>query len=176
MGGQKVASRFSPSLAKNMMRRSLRAVVDPHPRDEEIAEAWQFFDGLCVYCGKAIALGSKDMHLDHLDPETVGGSNHVSNRVPACATCNEKEKRELPWLEFLDRKAPSPEVRDARHQKILAWVVRFPPEARRLEDGLRRQAGEEIGRVIAAYDLALERLRSRRRSGSGPRAVADGGA
>jgi len=158
-----VASRFSPSLAKNMMRRSLRAVVDPHPRDEEIAEAWRFFGGLCVYCGKEIALGSKELHLDHLDSETVGGSNHISNRVPACATCNEKEKRELPWLEFLKRKAPSPEVREARHQKILAWVGRFPPEARRLSDEQRQQVGEEIGQAVAAYDLALERLRSQRR-------------
>jgi len=158
-----MASRFSPSLAKNMIRRSLRAIIDPHPRDEEITEAWQFFGGLCVYCGKTITLGSKDMHLDHLDSETVGGSNHISNRVPACATCNEKEKRELPWLEFLERKAPSPAVLEARHQMILAWVGRFPPEAQRLSDELRLQVGEEIGLAVAAYDLALERLRSRRR-------------
>lgn len=162
-----MASRFSPSLAKNMMRRSLRAVVDPHPRDEEIAEAWQFFDGLCVYCGKAIALGSKDMHLDHIDSETVGGANHISNRAPACANCNEKEKRELPWLEFLERKASSPEELVTRHQKILAWIGRFSPEARRLDDELRREVGEEIGHAIAAYDVALERLRSRRRLRAG---------
>lgn len=159
-----MASRFSPSLAKNMMRRSLRAVVDPHPTDEEIAGAWQFFGGLCVYCGTEIALRSKDMHLDHLESETTGGSNHISNRVPSCATCNEKEKRELPWLQFLERKAPTPEVKEARHQKILAWVGRFPAEARRLDDELRQRVGEEIGLAVAAYDLALERLRALRKS------------
>ena len=159
-----MASRFPPSLAKNMMRRSLRAVVDPHPSDKEIETAWMFFDGLCVYCGKPIALRSKDMHLDHLESETTGGSNHISNRVPSCATCNEKEKRELPWLEFLERKSPTPEVREGRHQKILTWVGRFPPEAHWLDDSLRQQIGEEIGQVVAAYDLALERLRSMRRS------------
>ena len=47
-GDKSMASQFSPSLAKNMMRCLLRAVIDPHPRDEEIREAWQFFDGLCV--------------------------------------------------------------------------------------------------------------------------------
>jgi len=76
------------------MRRSLQAVVDPHPSDEEIAEVSQFFGGLCAYCGKSIALRSKDMHLDHLESETPGGSNHISNPVPSCATCNEKEKNE----------------------------------------------------------------------------------
>lgn len=160
-----MASRYSPSLAKNMMRRSLRAVVDPHPTDEEIAEVWHFFNRECVYCGTGILLRSKDMHLDHLESETTGGSNHISNRVPSCANCNEKEKRELPWLEFLERKAASPELYDARHRRIMAWVGRFPATACRLDIDLRQRVGDEIGRTIAAYDLALERLRSLR----GPR-------
>jgi hypothetical protein len=117
-----MASRYSPSFAKNMMRRSLRAVVDPHPTDEEVAEVWQFFGGECAYCGMTIALRSKDMHLDHLESETTGGANHISNRVPSCAACNEKEKRELPWLQFLNRKATSPDVREARRRKIMEWV------------------------------------------------------
>jgi hypothetical protein len=143
-----------------MVRRSLRAVVDPHPSDEEIAEMWQFFAGLCVYCGQAIALRSKDMHLDHLESEAAGGSNHISNRVPACASCNEKEKRDLPWYTFLERKATSPEVRDARRQKILAWTGRFLALAHRLDDELYKQVHKEIEQVVAAYDAALKRLRS----------------
>ncbi len=157
-----MASRFSPSLAKNMMRRSLRAVIDPHPGHDEIARAWEFFGRQCIYCGKAIDLGSKEMHLDHLDSETIGGANHISNRVPACATCNEKEKRELPWAEFLERKSSSPEVHKTRRQKILDWMNQFPPAARRLDEELVRRVGGEIEQVIAAYDLALERLRSMR--------------
>jgi 5-methylcytosine-specific restriction endonuclease McrA len=163
-GGLVMASKYSPSLAKNMMRRSLRAVVDPHPSDEEVAEVRRFFGGLCAYCGTSVALGAKDMHLDHLESETTGGSNHISNRVPSCATCNEKEKRELPWLRFLDRKAASPEVRETRKKKILAWISRFSSDAGRLGDELRGRVGEEIGKAVAAYDLALEHLRSMRAS------------
>jgi CRISPR/Cas system Type II protein with McrA/HNH and RuvC-like nuclease domain len=117
-----------------MLRRSLRAVVDPHPGDSVIAELWSFFDGRCAYCGTAVAVGSKNAHLDHLEPDSSGGSNHISNRVPSCADCNEKEKRELPWLEFLRKKADSIHVLEARRERILAWQGRFPQEMSCVEE------------------------------------------
>ncbi len=155
-----MASKFRPSMAKNMFRRSLRAVVDPHPNDEEVAELWLFFGGECVYRGVQISVGNKDAHLDHLESETTGGTNHISNRVPSCASCNEKEKREMPWLQFLEKKVPAPDLLEARRQKILAWQGRFPRELWRVDDAVGQQLREEIEKAVAAYDVALQRLRS----------------
>lgn len=38
----------------------------------------------CAYCGKA----NVPLNLDHIEPRTRGGSNRVSNLVPACVPCN----------------------------------------------------------------------------------------
>ena len=36
----------------------------------------------CFYCGDAAS------HVDHLTPKARGGTDDLSNLVPACATCN----------------------------------------------------------------------------------------
>jgi 5-methylcytosine-specific restriction endonuclease McrA len=45
-------------------------------------------DGLaCAYCAAGIEDGAK-LTLDHLKPYSKGGSNHETNLVTCCATCN----------------------------------------------------------------------------------------
>jgi len=47
-------------------------------------------DLACVYCGKGIEDGII-FTLDHLIPQELGGSNHESNLVTACKTCNSQK-------------------------------------------------------------------------------------
>ena len=93
-----MVARYRPSLAKNIISRSLRAIIDPHPTDAEITRLRQHFGSRCAYCGREVGVAPKDAHVDHVEGR---GANHISNRVLSCADCNEKEKRELPWRDFL---------------------------------------------------------------------------
>lgn len=43
-------------------------------------------DGVCHYCGQPLAY--RDMHLDHRQPVSRGGSHHISNLCATCSTCN----------------------------------------------------------------------------------------
>jgi 5-methylcytosine-specific restriction endonuclease McrA len=52
----------------------------------------------CVYCGAV----DVPLNLDHVVPRSRGGSNRVSNLVPACIRCNEA-KGNRPVEEFLAR-------------------------------------------------------------------------
>ena len=44
------------------------------------------YNGRCAYCGQKIAL--KDMQVDHIVPQRLGGENSLSNYNPACRLCN----------------------------------------------------------------------------------------
>lgn len=50
----------------------------------------------CIYCND----GNSSLHLDHIVARSEGGSNRVSNLVPACPICNRK-KGKLSIQEFL---------------------------------------------------------------------------
>lgn len=59
---------------------------------KKIREAvYEKYNGRCAYCGRRIDI--KDMQVDHFRPlrawnEDEGGSNDLSNLMPACRTCN----------------------------------------------------------------------------------------
>jgi hypothetical protein len=45
-------------------------------------------DGLaCAYCGDSVENGAK-LSLDHLTPDSKGGSNEATNLVCCCSRCN----------------------------------------------------------------------------------------
>ena len=154
-----MVSHYRPSLAKNMIRRSLRGIIDPYPTDREIDLLWQHFESRCAFCGQEVGINPKDAHIDHLDAGYGGGANHVSNRVLACASCNEKEKREMAWRQFLRSKSKSDAEYMAREQLVLRWVVSFDGQAQRSSDDVLQRVESEICLAIEAYDRALERIR-----------------
>jgi len=55
------------------------------------AEEWQarkvYFNNRCVYCGQK----KKNLTADHWIPLSEGGTNFISNIVPACRNCNSKK-------------------------------------------------------------------------------------
>jgi CRISPR/Cas system Type II protein with McrA/HNH and RuvC-like nuclease domain len=111
----------TPGYVKNMIHRSLREIVDPSPTKEDEERIWKFFDCECAYCGKPLRKLKKEGHIDHLFPASLGGTNHISNRVLSCATCNEAEKLDGAWQEFLLRKNQDPEVVRTRVARIHEW-------------------------------------------------------
>lgn len=113
---------LTPSYVKNIIRRSLREVVDPSPSKKDERKIWEFFNSECAYCGKKLRKEHhKEGHIDHLVTSSLGGSNYISNRVLSCASCNEEEKLDMPWEKFLIQKNPNQNLLTKRKEKILHW-------------------------------------------------------
>lgn len=52
--------------------------------------------GKCWYCGIELKhfdgeILPNTFMVDHVHPRKLGGTNHISNLVPACAECNERK-------------------------------------------------------------------------------------
>ncbi len=111
----------TPGYVKNIIRRSLREIVDPSPSKKQEQKIWDFFNSRCAYCGNKVHKEYKEGHMDHLVSSSIGGSNQISNRVLSCAPCNEKEKLDMPWEQFLAQKCEDKSVEAERKDKILKW-------------------------------------------------------
>ena len=145
---------------KNMIRRSFRELVDPSPTRKEVQAIWQFFCSQCAYCGKEINKARKEGHIDHLVSSARGGSNNVSNRVLSCATCNEKEKLDMPWEDFLAQKSHDTIAASRRKKRILKWRSKHKMTMPKKEvllgvDSLSKE-------VIKLYDEKVQQARQLR--------------
>ena len=111
----------TPGYVKNIIHRSLREIVDHSPAKKDVERIWKFFDNECAYCGRPLRRLLKEGHIDHLLPASLDGPNHISNRVLSCATCNEAEKLDGSWQEFILRKNQDPDVIRRHIAKIHEW-------------------------------------------------------
>lgn len=148
--------KLTPSQVKNLMRRGLRLLVDPEPARAERERCIEFFGSCCAYCGMQVVVGQGT--LDHLLAAALGGRNHVSNRVFSCRECNDKEKRDRAWKEFLIEKTGTEAMMGARLDKISEWINlagAVPP----LTESTLQTIEDEAKRVTAAYDQACKRVR-----------------
>ena len=146
-----------------MMRRALREIVDPSPDADGVTAIWSFFDSRCAYCGAELDRSKKEGHIDHLTSASRGGLNNISNRVLSCANCNEKEKLDLPWEQFLGQKVDDPRVREARRERILAWQGQNPAPAH-LTDRRTLAMVDEFAREVATFfEDRVEKARGLRR-------------
>ncbi|WP_140793153.1 HNH endonuclease [Myxococcus xanthus] len=143
-----------------MIRRSLFEIVDPQPTPAQEARLWGDFGSACAYCGLTLIQGEKRAHLDHLVPSSAGGRNHVVNRVPACAPCNEGEKRDLDWETFLRKKSAAEEDFEARRARIVAWQAQFEEDDLQLPQVLIEEIKKAEIRAIEAYDSAVAVVRT----------------
>ena len=152
----------TPGYVKNMIRRSLCEIVDPSPTKRDGEEIWKFFDYECAYCGKPLRRLQKEGHIDHLLPASLDGPNHISNRVLSCATCNEAEKLDGAWQEFILRKNQDPDVIRGRIAKIHEW------QKLNGEPLLDKNKLREINRLselaAAYYDMKVKEARKLRYS------------
>jgi hypothetical protein len=111
----------SVSQAKNKMRKTVEAIVDPPPRD--IGPIWDHFESACAYCGVALNRPDRKGHIDHA---TARGGNQLGNLILACSTCNGDEKLDESWREFLRRKATDTDVYAKRERRISEWIELHP--------------------------------------------------
>lgn len=69
---------------KSKRRKALqRGSVGIQVKGSEIAKRFAEFGNCCAYCG---AIG--DLHIEHVNPISKGGTHVLSNVVPSCQSCN----------------------------------------------------------------------------------------
>jgi CRISPR/Cas system Type II protein with McrA/HNH and RuvC-like nuclease domain len=148
----------TPGYVKNMIRRSLLEIADPSPKKRDVIKIWEFLGSTYAYCDKALNRTAKQGHIDHLVPCSRGGSNHVSNRVLSCAKCNETEKLDAAWQEFILKKNPNLDVARLRVNKILEWCkINGEP----VIDKAKLQKIEKLsGSVETYYSLKVQQVRN----------------
>lgn len=149
-------SRITPSMAKNAIKRSLRSIVDCELTKSEKSDIWDHFSSQCAYCGRVLSKEGREGHIDHLDPITHNGTNHISNRVLSCSQCNGDEKREEGWQSFLDKKISDRETREEYKQKIKGWIEKNPHQKKPIDEIDLQQ---HIDNVCKAFDNAVTSLR-----------------
>lgn len=147
---------------KNFVRRSLRELVDPSPNKDAVTTIWAFFENRCAYCNCVLLRENKEGHIDHLVSASQAGANHISNRVLSCAKCNEKEKLDRDWREFLRSKAPADEDFRSREARILRWVE-SAAAAHPLDPALIAEAFAAASEVNELFDSRYKALRQRAR-------------
>lgn len=92
-----------PGQGSNWIRRNKRIAI--YNRDE-----WT-----CVYCEADLL--DETPTLDHLHPCELGGTNHESNLVTCCGTCN-SSKQHLPLRRWLDKLAECGHDREGIQRRI----------------------------------------------------------
>lgn len=69
---------------KSKRRKALeRGSVGIHVKGCQIAKRFAEFSHCCAYCG-----ATGDLHIEHVNPISKGGTHVLSNVVPACQSCN----------------------------------------------------------------------------------------
>ncbi len=153
-------AKYTPSTAKNHMRRALWALVDPLPNGEQVDELWSYFESSCAYCGTRLDRDGRAGHLDHLVPVSNGGTNEIFNHVLACARCNGDDKREEPWELFLGQTVADPDVRAERRTRLVDWAAHA--ELKCIDESVKDQVRKAIDSSAAAFDLAVAQIRGLR--------------
>lgn len=118
----------------------------------------------CYYCGIPASLGLKQLHIDHVIPVSLGGTNDPWNLVASCWECNGGKTNGVPAPELIER------VRDdfcaylestGIEAQPCAWchapVVReFPDDEEPLRPGQECSTCNEV--FFRGYDLARKEL------------------
>lgn len=87
------------------------------PRVFGVKEVDRLFpNALCHYCGE------KAENVDHFVPRSKGGSNELSNKVPACCLCNSMKGNML-FDEFIARIERILQM--ARSKKVIQYPIQF---------------------------------------------------
>lgn len=75
--------------ARGEKRRALIRNAEGFHTSDDLKCLYQEHEGVCGYCGVRIYWSvSRDIHIDHIQPLSKGGSNWPQNIILACETCN----------------------------------------------------------------------------------------
>jgi hypothetical protein len=154
-----VSNMPSISLAKNVMRRAYRDILDPPPSSPEFKRHLRdAFAGRCAYCLNLLPEALNGWDMDHADPDA---GNHAGNLLPACKQCNGDKKRDRGWLAFL-RTELSGSVLEEQEQKIQSWFALHVRETLAHAPAVQAVVGEleEIIELFATKCGELRKLRA----------------
>lgn len=152
----------TPGYVKNMIRRCFREQVDKSPTKAQTDRIWRYFENSCAYCGAMLDRSKKEGHIDHLVSASQGGANNISNRVLSCANCNEKEKLDEDWMEFLARKVACTSTRKERVNRIEQWIAQQEMECAVVSEALLKLADDLAEEAVKAFDSGINDIRSSR--------------
>lgn len=81
-------------------------IMPPHRKREAIGARLRFevlrrCNFACYYCGVAAALGVRVLHVDHVIPVDLGGTNDPWNLVAACWDCNAGKTNGVPTEDLI---------------------------------------------------------------------------
>jgi hypothetical protein len=148
-----MARKVTFSQVQNLMNRFFATLLDPPPKN--VDEIWNYFEGQCAYCDRALDRTKREGHIDHLTP---GNGNHLGNLVLACGPCNGDEKRDRPWNKFLDDKVKDQQLKKQRYDKISHWVAEHPAPAPKPHT---KEVEQEIADIKAEVEQTMKNLRNR---------------
>ena len=154
-------------MAKNKIRRCLKAILDPHPSVKDIDALWEYFGSCCAYCGNPICRASRKGHIDHAISSSLGGTNAIHSHVLACDRCNGDEKREEPWELFLQKKCTSQgtsqDVLALRSKRICDWISVQHKSSALSDPDMQVRANAIIDAALESFDKSVADIRKLRR-------------
>jgi 5-methylcytosine-specific restriction endonuclease McrA len=97
-------SRLRYSKVRDEKRRALLLAAEGSHTGQEWQEKFKRAGYMCHYCGKE--LYDRNVTKDHIIPLSRGGSNYISNIVPACQPCNSSKgsRTAFEFLKYLKHK------------------------------------------------------------------------
>jgi 5-methylcytosine-specific restriction endonuclease McrA len=80
------------------------------PRAERLAHILTRDGSECVWCRRPLAIGDRNLSLDHLIPRLKGGPAWLENELAACRPCNRARGHTAPaaWLEACEARGLAP--------------------------------------------------------------------
>ncbi|WP_053603307.1 HNH endonuclease [Bacillus gobiensis] len=141
---------------RHMRERAARAGIPMEITVDQIRTIYNAHDGKCIYCGATEEETGKSHHMDHITPLSRGGTNHISNLVIACASCN-ISKADKPLITFYfnrDRDVFSDESLSA-----VAWVIALTSE-QPLKEVVNKMLEEHAEYVIEQNFKGLDKVAS----------------
>jgi len=153
---------MTPSQARNAIKRSLKALIDPKPTPQQKDRIWKHFQDQCAYCGCQLKRSERKAHIDHLIAESAGGSNQLCNLILTCPTCNGDEKRESSWQAFLLDKCGCDQKKYHERQDRISQWQREQGGSATLTTEQKALVSEAFDSVNDTFTSAVEQLRSSR--------------
>ncbi|MFN8658891.1 MAG: HNH endonuclease signature motif containing protein [Candidatus Obscuribacterales bacterium] len=153
----------TPSMAKNAIKRCIREIVAPAPKD--VSAVWLHFDSSCAYCGTVLDRSMRNGHMDHLMPFQETARAGLANLVLACGKCNGDEKLDSDWIEFLrlqcSKQSKDETLYETRRAKIETWIEQNSRSSAEVPPELLLEADRTIEAIFAVFDVAVADLRQK---------------
>ncbi len=155
---------MTPSQARNAIKRSLQALIDPKPTAQQKHQIWDGFQHQCAFCGCSLNQSQRQGHIDHLIPESQGGTNRLANLILTCAPCNGDEKLDKDWQAFLKYKCDGDlPLYEQRLACILHWQQSQPGPVT-LSPAQQQQLNDAFAQVNTVYSSAVAQLRAQNKN------------